>query len=108
MISKLKIGYQNYRIEPHIGMDVSGDTDVDRGIIRYDSEEVGLRHFNTLVHEVLHAICDQMALDLDDDTEERVVAGLANGLTMLLADNPGLGAALSLILKPTTTASDSV
>ena len=102
MISKLKIGYQNYRIEPHIGMDVSGDTDVDKGIIRYDSEEVGLRHFNTLLHEVLHAVCDQMALDLDDDLEERVVAGLSNGLTMIVADNPGIGVALNLMLKPST------
>lgn len=88
MISELKIGYQMYKLEPHKGMDVDGDTDVDNGIIRYSMEESGLRHVNTVIHEILHAVCDQMALDLDDDTEERVVAGLANGLTMLLADNP--------------------
>jgi hypothetical protein len=88
MISKLKIGYQMYTIEPHKDMDVAGDTDVDKGIIRYSMEESGLRHVNTVIHEILHAICDQMALGMDADTEERVVAGLSNGLTMLLADNP--------------------
>lgn len=43
---------------------------------------------DTIIHEVLHAICDDQKLKLADDEEERIVTALANGLTRFLRDNP--------------------
>lgn len=89
MIRRLKIGYQTYSFQAHTELDgVSGDCDCDAAIIRYDATEKGLRHANTLLHECLHALWDQMVEGFDEETEERIVAALANGLTMLLVDNP--------------------
>ena len=91
MFDKLKIGYQLYTLEPHSDLvDISGDTDCETGVIRYDSSETGFRHVNTILHEVLHAVWDQVGLNatLTEDQQEQVVTGIANGLTMILADNP--------------------
>jgi hypothetical protein len=88
---RLKVGYQTYSFQAHSPEEldgVSGDCDCDAGIIRYDESEEGLRHANTLLHECLHALWDQMVEGFDEEVEERIVAALANGLTMLLVDNP--------------------
>lgn len=50
---------------------------------------------NTLVHEVLHAICYAYGLRLSFDEEERIVNAMANGLCDLLARNPDLIAYLT-------------
>jgi len=52
---------------------------------------------NTLLHEILHAISSQMGkLGLDDETEEKVVQVMANGICSVMRDNPKL---FSLIQK---------
>ena len=43
---------------------------------------------DTIIHEVLHAICDDQKLKLEHEEEERIVGALANGLTRFLRDNP--------------------
>ena len=45
--------------------------------------------FDTLLHEILHAIWRERDLD-DDDEEEKVVTVLAAGLTAMFRDNPAL------------------
>jgi len=91
MFDNLKIGYQLYTLESHGDLDgINGDCDCEAGIIRYDSTETGFRHVNTILHEVLHAVWDQVGLNatLTEEQQEQVVTSLASGLTMILADNP--------------------
>jgi len=47
---------------------------------------------NTVLHEILHAICWTQGLSstLSSATEEKVVIAMANGLTLLMRDNPEL------------------
>ena len=46
---------------------------------------------NSLLHEVLHAIAHQMGkFGLDEDSEEKVVEVMANGLCAVMRDNPKL------------------
>ena len=91
MIDKVKIGYQIYTIEMVDGMDdLDGDCDADAAVIRIDKNQAQpWRLTNTVIHELLHAVWDQWCdATLDDDTQERIVSGIANGLTAILADNP--------------------
>jgi hypothetical protein len=52
--------------------------------------DLGPRHTaNTLLHELKHAIFFFFNLDTDDG-EEHVVTCLANGMSMVMVDNPDL------------------
>ena len=53
-------------------------------------EETGVSHANTLIHELLHAIVYQWNMELEEKDEEKLVNGLANGLTTIFVDNPKL------------------
>ena len=90
-LGHIKIGYQDYRIEIHddLGDEICGDTDLENSVIRIAESAID-RQRNTVIHEVLHAIWDQMGLNaqLDDNTQEQVVTSLSNGISTLLADNP--------------------
>ena len=90
MIDTIKVGYQTFTIERHSNMDVAGDIDLDAGIIRISSEESGLRSVNTLTHEILHAVFDQMGLNsiFQDEQQELICTAIANGLCMVIKDNP--------------------
>ena len=90
MIATIKVGYQTFAIERHMDMAVAGDIDLDAGVIRIAAEETGMRSVNTLTHEVLHAVFDQMGLNavFQDEQEELICTALANGLCMVMRDNP--------------------
>lgn len=45
---------------------------------------------NTIIHELLHAVYHLYGLPADDDTEERYVNTLANGITEVILRNPKL------------------
>ena len=60
------------------------------GIIGYATDEQGVSHANTLLHEILHAIIYQWNIDLGEKAEEHLVNGLTNGLTTIFVDNPQL------------------
>lgn len=77
----------------------------DRGTSRkhavgwYDDERAEIEVLDTLapqlkaeilLHEMLHCACLVANTGLDGDEEERVVAGLAPVLLMMLRDNPDL------------------
>ena len=92
MIAELKIGYQTYtfQTDPDLG-DLDGECDVEKAVIRLNPDQAGWRLVNTTIHEVLRAIWDQWVdPQVDAETEERIVAGIANGLTSILADNPDI------------------
>jgi len=48
---------------------------------------------STLLHEILHGVCQVFNIDKLED-EEKLVESLENGLTAVMADNPGLFAAI--------------
>ena len=92
---KIKVGYRNYKLEEWkqtvaSANEAHGQFFSKEGIIGYASDEKGVSHANTLLHECLHAIIYQWNMELDDKVEEQVVNGLANGLTTIFVDNPKL------------------
>jgi hypothetical protein len=93
MISELRIGYQVYKLEGHEDLgDICGDTDCDRAVIRYTTTEEPHRMANTILHEVLHAVWEQMGLNalMNDEIQEQVCTSLANGLSQVYFQNPDL------------------
>lgn len=54
--------------------------------------------FDTLLHEILHAVYFVWNLE-DKDDEERTVTGLSTGLSTVLHDNPELVELLSSSLS---------
>ena len=91
---KIKIGYRDYKLEEWkqtvaTANEAHGQFFSKEGIIGYATDEKGVSHANTLLHEILHAIVYQWNIELGDK-EEPVVNGLTNGLTTVLVDNPKL------------------
>lgn len=53
---------------------------------------------DTLIHEMLHGLCNAFAMDMKIDLEERVVTSLATGLVTIMMDNPDLFPTLQAIV----------
>ena len=92
---KIKIGYRDYKLEEWkqtvaTANEAHGQFFSKEGIIWYTTDEKGVSHANTLIHECLHAIIYQWNMELEEKIEESVVNGLANGLTTIFVDNPKL------------------
>ena len=101
---KIKIGYRDYKLEEWkqtvaTANEAHGQFFSKEGVIGYSTDEKGVSHANTLLHECLHAIIYQWNMELDDKVEELVVNGLANGLTTIFVDNPQLVDYLRLKIK---------
>lgn len=84
---EIKITHTTYRVE-------AGEI-ADRGCIHYrrkliivspDSE--GTDEVDTLIHEILHGICNHY--NIQTDNEEHIVTALADGLTNVFKTNPDL------------------
>ena len=93
--SNIKIGYRDYKLEEWkqtvaTANEAHGQFFSKEGIIGYTTDEKGVSHANTILHEILHAIIYQWNLDLGEKAEEHLVNGLTNGLTTVLVDNPQL------------------
>ena len=92
---KIKIGYRGYKLEEWkqtvaSANEAQGQFFAKEGVIGYTAEETGVSHPNTLIHELLHAIVYQWNMELEEKDEEKLVNGLANGLTTIFVDNPKL------------------
>ena len=92
---KIKIGYREYKLEEckqtvASANEAQGQFFAKEGVIGYTAEEKGVSHANTLIHELLHAIVYQWNMELEEKDEEKLVNGLANGLTTIFVDNPKL------------------
>mgnify|MGYP006087077599 FL=1 len=91
----IKIGYSNYAFD--FWPDTFATTEDAQGEFFAVAHKIGLKEgtipsvagVNTLLHEVLHGIVYQWALDLGDK-EEHTVNTIANGLTTVFVDNPWL------------------
>lgn len=87
----IKLGYRTWRL-------LLTDTP-DEGTVEYANHTVYIKpgrppveEMNTLIHELLHVVVHDRALmpgDLEEH-EEKLVTGMANGLTELLLRNPVL------------------
>ena len=71
-----------------------GTFDAQRMRINILDGQEPIEEVDTVLHEILHALCWLLVLDLGDQ-EENVVARLATGLVAVLQDNPDLGAYLT-------------
>ena len=92
---KIKIGYRDYKLEEWkqtvaTANEAHGQFFSKEGIIGYTTDEKGVSHANTLLHEILHAIVYQWNLELEEKEEEKLVNSLTNGLTTVFVDNPKL------------------
>ena len=69
-----------------------GDCHSDDKLIRMHPNLKGKPEtfLNTMIHEILHAVWDQMAI-ADHNDEERDVTCVANGIAGVILDNPKLG-----------------
>ena len=92
---KIKIGYRDYKLEEWkqtvaTANEAHGQFFSKEGIIGYTTDEKGVSHANTLLHEILHAIVYQWNIELEEKEEEKLVNSLTNGLTTVFVDNPKL------------------
>lgn len=89
---EIRVGYRTFRIEHFpdgFGERLDGQTDFDRGVINLSAGLTAQARSCVILHEILHIIWDQAALQ-DGDTEERIVTAMANGLSQVLRDNDSL------------------
>jgi hypothetical protein len=94
---KIKIGYSNYTIVQQSELvhgrgkkkeELMGLCESQQGRIQICSNQGKQEFANTVLHEVMHAICWSQGLKLNDKVEEAVVTQLTNGLCTLFKDNP--------------------
>jgi hypothetical protein len=90
MLSKIKIGYQNYDVievecvnkyEPR-----KGEIDYFSRQIRIDRDMTVEDKTETLLHEIIHGLDEFMGIGLKEEQVRKLGAGLA----MVLGDNPDL------------------
>lgn len=97
----LRIGYITYDVKSVDGHEMDlreamGMHLIDQAEIHVSDSVTDIQALNTLIHEALHAIAYSYNLGLSsdssiaDEAEERIVNGIANGLTSLFADNPDM------------------
>ena len=93
--TSIKIGYRDYKLEEWkqtvaTANEAQGQFFQKEGIIGYVADVKGVSHANTILHEILHAIIYQWNIDLEEKEEEKLVNGIANGLTTVFVDNSEL------------------
>ncbi len=95
MPARVKVGYMTFIIEPWkhgntISTDRLGECDVAGQTIHVNTEMAPAKVANTLMHEICHAIYYVYGIAKQDAEEEHAVTMMANGLSGVLVDNPGL------------------
>ena len=86
------VGPYRYRIvvdDARIPPDLYGQCDKGKHVVALHPDQSAVRLRSTLMHELLHALCDLTGVD-DDKAEERIVTVLAPALLALLRENPRL------------------
>ena len=106
MIDRLKVGWKVYDViytEPDSNLILGGDHCY--GKIHHDEQKIYIntqyddtQKITTIIHEALHGIENLMSFDL----EEKHVSALANGIAMIIADNPGLLTEMKILCKSTS------
>lgn len=90
----IKIGYRDYKLEKWkqtvaSANEAQGQFFSKEGVIGYTSDEEGVSHANTILHEIIHGVIYQWNIDVGEK-EEAIVNGITNGLTTVFVDNPDL------------------
>jgi len=88
-LKRLKVGRRCYKVVRQYLPKDYGRVNLDRGVIRIDDPQSPGIVVDTVLHELFHAIWADFRLP-DRTTEERAVTALAQGLTAVFRDNPGL------------------
>lgn len=89
---RIVVGPYEYRVlvdEDRIPGELFGLCDKGKHVISIHPDQSPARLRSTLMHELLHALCDLTGVD-DDKAEERIVTVTAPALLSLLRDNPKL------------------
>jgi len=89
----LEIGYQKIKISEYDFTDAQGVYRAEQSEIRIREGTEGRELLNTILHEVLHSIVYVYGMKKDfkdDDDEEKIINGLANGLTEAMLRNPSI------------------
>lgn len=79
---KIKIGYRVFKlrfVKRVDAQDSQGECDYIKGLIRIKSSLSGEELYNTIMHEINHAILYDRGLNLSDKTDERIVLAFTNG-----------------------------
>lgn len=107
--SVVKIGYKDFDIifinkidkGKSIGECVlpSSEHKLSKGKIRIAKGQDGIEKANTILHEILHAICYVKGLELTDKLEERIVCAITNGIVGFIKDNPKYALKLFKLIK---------
>lgn len=100
---RIRIGYRNYELRDWDNLEGQahqkfGMCDTNNAKIYVDRNLSIEKRVNTTIHEMLHAVWKEMCLP-DDDSEERIVESLANGITQIFKDNPDFVSDLITDLK---------
>lgn len=97
-LKKLKIGRRFYKVKREYLPKDYGRVNLDRRVIHIDDPQPPFVVADATLHEILHAIWAERRLP-DRPTEERAVTALAQGLSTVFRDNPGVLAYLDRLLK---------
>lgn len=88
---RLKIGYKDftlYFVNSIDGGETNGECVKDVGVIKITKGLNNIEKANTVLHEVFHGIWHVQGIGMGDETEERVVTAMTNGLVDFIRDNP--------------------
>lgn len=83
----VKIGAHTYRIVKRQMDDSFGEYDDQTSIITIDNTKPQSLQEETLIHEVLHVIRQQLGVELQGEDEEKVVQPLGHAIYQFLKDN---------------------
>ena len=92
--NKLRIAGKDYAVKYEDKLNngsnvMLGHIDYDKALIRLAPDiQDAQTTCQTLLHEAIHGICEHYKLDIKND--EDTIDKLANGLYMVIADNPGM------------------
>ena len=90
--ASITVGPYRYGVtvdDARIPPDLYGLCDKGKHVVALHPDQSAVRLRSTLMHELLHALCDLTGVD-DDKAEERIVTVLAPALLALLRENPRL------------------
>jgi len=90
-MKSVRIGYRTYKVKMVKRVDKEdsyGSCATHSGVIKIRAGQSPDEKANTIIHEILHGIWHDKVLGMSDNTEEKVVTALSNGLIALMRNNP--------------------
>lgn len=99
---KIRIGYRDIRIAFVRKVDAEnsmGDFEDELGRIRIRKGLDDVEKANTILHEILHALCSVQGLHLSDKMEERIALAISNGMIDFMRENPRFITKIMKLLK---------